>query len=160
MRPDESQAKRQFSLGNLFTDLTRELSTLVRQEAQLIKAEVAEKASDAKAGAGEMPAGGAILLVGFLILMLAAVAGPNEMLGVTGKILQQVPVGVADMVGHDLDDVIGAALAQQFIEALPPAHEIGVGHGMEHLIEVDQAVNSGQVVAEGGRPGAVGGKIR
>lgn len=83
MRPDEPQAKREFSLGNLFTDLTRELSTLVRQEAQLIKAEVSEKAADAKAGAGEMLAGGAVLLVGFLILMLAAVAGLNQLLGVT-----------------------------------------------------------------------------
>jgi protein-S-isoprenylcysteine O-methyltransferase Ste14 len=84
MRPDEPQAKREFSLGNLFTDLTRELSTLVRQEAQLIKAEVSEKVTDAKAGAGEMLAGGAVLLVGFLILMLALVAGVNQMLGTTG----------------------------------------------------------------------------
>jgi hypothetical protein len=81
MRPDEPQAKREFSLGNLFSDLTRELSTLVRQETQLIKAEVSEKVSDAKTGATEMVAGGAVLLVGFLILMLAAVAGLNQMLG-------------------------------------------------------------------------------
>ncbi|MGZ8218182.1 phage holin family protein [Methylomagnum sp.] len=83
MRPDEPNAKREFSLGNLFTDLTRELSTLVRQETQLIKAEVSEKVSDAKAGAGEIAAGGAVLLVGFLILMLAAVAGLSQMLGAT-----------------------------------------------------------------------------
>lgn len=83
MRPDEPQAKREFSLGNLFTDLTRELSTLVRQEAQLIKAEVSEKATDAKAGAVEMAVGGALLLVAFFILMLAAVAGLNQLLGVT-----------------------------------------------------------------------------
>lgn len=81
MRPDEPQARREFSLGNLFSDLTRELSTLVRQETQLIKAEVSEKVSDAKTGATEMVAGGAVLLVGFLILMLAAVAGLNQMLG-------------------------------------------------------------------------------
>jgi hypothetical protein len=84
MRPDEPQAKREFSLANLFTDLTRELSTLVRQETQLIKAEVSEKVSDAKTGAGEIAVGGAVLLVGFLILMLAAVAGLNQMLGTTG----------------------------------------------------------------------------
>jgi hypothetical protein len=84
MRPDEPQAKREFSLANLFTDLTREFSTLVRQETQLIKAEVSEKVSDAKTGAGEIVAGGAVLLVGFLILMLAAVAGLNQMLGTTG----------------------------------------------------------------------------
>jgi hypothetical protein len=84
MRPDEPQAKREFSLATLFTDLTREFSTLVRQETQLIKAEVSEKVSDAKTGVGEMVAGGAVLLVGFLILMLAAVAGLNQMLGATG----------------------------------------------------------------------------
>jgi hypothetical protein len=84
MRPDEPQAKREFSLGTLFSDLTREFSTLVRQETQLIKAEVSEKVSDAKTGAGEMAAGGAVLLVGFLILMLAAVAGLDQLLGATG----------------------------------------------------------------------------
>jgi hypothetical protein len=83
MRPDEPQARREFSLANLFTDLTRELSTLVRQEAQLIKAETAQKASEAKAGAIEVAVGGAILLAGFLILLLAAVAGVNQMLGAT-----------------------------------------------------------------------------
>lgn len=81
MRPDESQAKGQFSLGNLFTELTRELSTLVRQEAQLIKAEVTEKASDARTGVIGMVVGGALLLLGVLILLLAAVAGLNELLG-------------------------------------------------------------------------------
>ena len=47
MTPDEAPAKREFSLANLFSDLTREFSTLVRQETQLIKAEMSEKVADA-----------------------------------------------------------------------------------------------------------------
>lgn len=81
MSSTENPAKRGFSLANLFSDLGRELSTLVRQETQLIKAEVSEKVADAKTGAGGMAVGGGLLLVGFLILMLAAVAGVAELLG-------------------------------------------------------------------------------
>lgn len=83
MRPDESQTRREFSLGNLLSDLTRELSTLVRQEGQLIKAEVSEKVSETVDGVQAMAIGGAVLFGGFLILLLALVAGVSQMLGAT-----------------------------------------------------------------------------
>jgi hypothetical protein len=83
MQPDEPQAKREFSLGTLFSDLTREFSTLVRQEAQLIKTEVWEKVSDAKTGVGQLAIGAIVLLGGFLVLLLAVVAGLNQLLGTT-----------------------------------------------------------------------------
>lgn len=81
MRPDEPHAKRDFSLSGLLSDLTRELSTLVRQEGQLIKAEMSEKVSEATAGLSELAIGGAVLFGGFLILLLALVAGLNELMG-------------------------------------------------------------------------------
>jgi xanthine/uracil permease len=83
MRPNEPQAQREFSLGGLFSDLTRELSTLVRQESQLIKAELSEKASDVGVGIGEIATGGAVLLAGLIIFLLAVVAMVTQMLGAT-----------------------------------------------------------------------------
>jgi len=81
MTSDENPAKREFSLATLFSDLSREFSTLARQETQLVKAEIAAKLADAKAGAGGIAIGGGLLLVG--ILALAWVAGVNQMLGAT-----------------------------------------------------------------------------
>ncbi|CAI8949810.1 protein of unknown function [Methylocaldum szegediense] len=81
MQPDEVTGKKDPSLAGLITDFTRELSTLVRQEGQLMKAELSEKVSEAGAGVGSLTIGGAILFAGFLILLLAAVAALNDALG-------------------------------------------------------------------------------
>ncbi|MGX2041432.1 phage holin family protein [Methylocaldum sp. MU1018] len=81
MQPDEVTSKKDSSLAGLITDFTRELSTLVRQEGQLMKAELSEKVSEAGAGVGSLTAGGAVLFAGFLILLLAAVAGLDDLMG-------------------------------------------------------------------------------
>ncbi|BBA36746.1 putative uncharacterized protein [Methylocaldum marinum] len=81
MQPDEVTGKKEPSLAGLVTDFTRELSTLVRQEGQLMKAELSEKVSEAGTGVGSLTVGGAVLFAGFLMLLLAAVAGLNEILG-------------------------------------------------------------------------------
>jgi hypothetical protein len=61
------------SLVGLFSDLFRETSTLVHEEAQLAKAEISEKVSQLGSGAAEIAAGGAILFAGFIVLLFAAV---------------------------------------------------------------------------------------
>jgi len=61
------------SLIGLFSDLFRETSTLVHEEAQLAKAEISEKVSQLGSGAAEIAAGGAILFAGFVVLLFAAV---------------------------------------------------------------------------------------
>jgi xanthine/uracil permease len=80
MQPDEVTGKKEPSLAGLVTDFTRELSTLVRQEGQLMKAELSEKVSEAGAGVGSLTVGGAVLFAGFLLLLLAAVAGLNDIM--------------------------------------------------------------------------------
>jgi hypothetical protein len=62
------------SLSALFSDLWRESSTLVHEEAELAKAELNEKVSNLMAGVGEIATGGAVLLAGFIVLLFAAVA--------------------------------------------------------------------------------------
>jgi uncharacterized membrane protein YqjE len=63
------------SLGELFSDLSRESSALVREEIRLAQIEMTEKAKKAGTGAGYVAAGGAIAYGGFLMLLLAAVVG-------------------------------------------------------------------------------------
>lgn len=61
------------SLAGLFSDLWRETTTLVHDEAELAKADVSEKVSLAVSGARSMAVGGAIVFAGFIVLLLAAV---------------------------------------------------------------------------------------
>jgi hypothetical protein len=68
------------SLLSLFSDLWRETTTLVHEEAQLAKAEMSEKVRQVTTGAGEIAAGGAILFAGFIVLLFAAVGALDMMM--------------------------------------------------------------------------------
>lgn len=57
------------SLGDLFTDLTHETTVLVRQEVQLAKTEMSQKAAEVGKDVGFLVAGGAILYAGLLALI-------------------------------------------------------------------------------------------
>jgi fatty acid desaturase len=61
------------SLGELFSDLTREMSTLVRQEVALAKTEMTEKASVFGKNAAMLAVGGALLYAAFLALVATCV---------------------------------------------------------------------------------------
>jgi VIT1/CCC1 family predicted Fe2+/Mn2+ transporter len=61
------------SLGQLFGDLSRQLSTLVRQEIDLARTEVTTKASAATRDAALVGVGGALAYAGLLVLLGAAV---------------------------------------------------------------------------------------
>src|SRR3954467_1049327 len=63
------------SLIALFSDLFRETSTLVHQEAQLAKAEMSEKVSEVGKGIAAIAIGGAIIFAGFIVLLFAASNG-------------------------------------------------------------------------------------
>lgn len=63
------------SLGRAVSDLARDVGTLVRQEVELARCELAEKAEQAKAGATTLGAGGALALIGAFALAGTAVLG-------------------------------------------------------------------------------------
>ncbi len=87
------------SLVGLFSDLWRETSTLVHNEAQLARAEISEKLSQAGTGAAAIAAGGAILFAGFLVLLFAAVGALELMLDTEHSIwLAPLIVGVVVMI--------------------------------------------------------------
>lgn len=66
---DESQARPLSSVGEIFADISRDLSTLMRQEVELAKAELRESATRAGKGAGMF--GGAGVAGHFVLLFLS-----------------------------------------------------------------------------------------
>jgi uncharacterized membrane protein YqjE len=68
-----SQAKEQKSVGELLADLSRETTTLVREELRLAKLEMSEKATQLGRNLGSLAAGGAVAYAGFLVLLAAVV---------------------------------------------------------------------------------------
>ncbi|HUQ24814.1 MAG TPA: phage holin family protein [Burkholderiales bacterium] len=68
------------SLIALFSDLWRETSTLVHKEAELAKAELSEKVSQATTGIAELAIGGLVVFAGFIILLIALSNGLGHFL--------------------------------------------------------------------------------
>src|SRR3954465_4737933 len=62
---------RERSLFALFSDLWRETSTLVHEEAELAKAEMSEKVSQLSTGLAELAIGGLIVFAGFIVTLIA-----------------------------------------------------------------------------------------
>lgn len=73
MAQNTQQVKNQPSLGELFADLSRETSTLVRQEMDLARAEITGKAKRAGKDIGILIAGAAVLYAGALALIATAI---------------------------------------------------------------------------------------
>jgi hypothetical protein len=73
-----AQLRDERSLGDLFSDLARETSTLVRQEVQLAKAELTHSATEAGRGVAMLAAGGLVAYAGLIFVLLAVVYGLIE----------------------------------------------------------------------------------
>ena len=63
------------TLAGLFSDLWRETTTLVHEEAELAKADMSDKVNQVVTGTGSIAAGGGVLFGGFIVLLLSAVNG-------------------------------------------------------------------------------------
>jgi xanthine/uracil permease len=108
-----AQLRDERSLGDLFSDLSRETSTLVRQEVQLAKAELTQSATEAARGLGMLVAGGAVAYAGLLFLLLAIVFGLIE--AGWDAWLSALAVGLVVVA-------IGAILVLRARESLKPAN--------------------------------------
>lgn len=62
-------SKEDRSLGELFSDLSRETSNLVRQEVELAKTELSAKAAEVGKDIGFLAVGGAIAYAGLLVIL-------------------------------------------------------------------------------------------
>jgi hypothetical protein len=108
-----AQLRDERSLGDLFSDLSRETTTLVRQEVQLAKAELTQSATEAARGIGMLVTGGAVVYAGLLFLLLAIVFGLIE----AGWDAWLAALGVGLVVV-----AIGAVLVLRARESLKPAN--------------------------------------
>jgi hypothetical protein len=97
------------SLGELFSELTHELTTLVRQETALARSEMSQKVREVGKDLAFLAAGGAVAYAGFLALLAAVIIGLGQ-LGVWWW-LSALLVGVV-VTG------IGYALVQKGLTAL------------------------------------------
>ena len=74
------------SVGELAFDVTERVSILVREEIELAKTEVTEKATNLAKGAAVGIAAGIFVLVALTMLMHAIAWGINDLLGIEGSI--------------------------------------------------------------------------
>lgn len=99
---DERTVKDDRSIGQLLKELTHETSTLLKQEVDLAKTEMSEKASRVGTNLGHVAVGGAVAFLGAIALLLFAVYGLTSLLD------QFMPLGVAVWLAPL---IIGAILA-------------------------------------------------
>jgi hypothetical protein len=114
-RPEEDKP-----LGELVQDLSRQTSTLIRQEMRLAQAELTEKGKHASKGAGMFGGAGLVALYGVGALVAAAVLG-------LGTVLE--PWIAAAAIGFALLLVAGIlALTgkKELDEAGPPKPELAI----------------------------------
>jgi len=122
---EEERRARTESLGEMFSRLSKDLSTLVRQEIQLAKAEATLSVKQAGAGIGMLvgAAIGAIMLLAFLSTALMWALGSVMHLGWAALIVAAVwaiIAGILAMVGKKrLEEIKGLPKTQQTAEEIP-----------------------------------------
>ena len=102
------QSRDNRSLGELFSELAQETSTLVRQEVNLAKTEMSDKASRAGKHVGVLAAGGAVAYAGLLAVLAGIIALLNNVMPLWASALL-VGVVVA---------VVGYLLVRRGLDAL------------------------------------------
>lgn len=72
--------KEERSLGDLFSELAAETSTLVRQEVSLAQTELTQKATSVGKNVGFLVAGGAVAYTALLVILAAVVIGLAQLI--------------------------------------------------------------------------------
>jgi hypothetical protein len=96
------------SLGDLFSELAHETSTLVRQEVNLAKTEMSQKASRAGRHVGVMAAGGAVAYAGLLAIVAAIIVLLNNVM----------PLWLSALLVGIVVAVVGYLLVRKALDAL------------------------------------------
>lgn len=110
------------SLGELFAELSRDTSTLVRQEVKLAKTEITEKAKTVGKDVAYMAVGGALAYAGLLVLLAAVVIALAYVIPawLSALLVGIVVVGIGAFLAYKgLSDLRNAELApKQTIQSL------------------------------------------
>jgi hypothetical protein len=110
------ERKEDRSIGQLLKELTQESSTLLKQEVNLAKTEMSEKASRIGANLGEVAVGGAVALLGSIALLLAAVYGLTSILN--NFMDQEVAVWLAPLIVGGILAAVGYSLIKKALATL------------------------------------------
>ena len=98
------------SIGQLLKELTQESSTLLKQEVNLAKTEMSEKASRLGANLGEVAVGGSVAFLGAIALLLAVVYGLTSLLN------KFMSLGVAAWLAPLIVGVVLAAIGYSLVK--------------------------------------------
>lgn len=98
------------SIGQLLKELRDETTTLLRQEVDLAKAEMSEKASRAGKNLGALAVGGGVAFLGALALLAAVVYGLTSILN------QFMSVGVAIWLAPLIVGLVLAAVGYSMLQ--------------------------------------------
>ena len=96
------------SLGELFSELAQETSTLVRQEVNLAKTEMSQKASTAGKHVGVLAAGGALAYAGLLAVLAGIIALLNNVM----------PLWASTLLVGVVVAIVGYFLVRRALDAL------------------------------------------
>ena len=113
MQPRERDER---SLGQILKDLSNETSTLLRQEVELAKTEMSEKASRMGTNLGSLAVGGAVLFLGALALLTAVISGLTSLLDQFMDL--NVAVWLAPLLVGIALAVIGYGLVKKALDTL------------------------------------------
>ena len=116
MAQQQPGVKEDRSIGQLLKELTSETSTLLRQEVDLAKTEMTEKASRLGANLGELTVGGAVLFLGALALLAAVVFALTSLLDQFMSL--GVAVWLAPLIVGLVLAAIGYSLVQKALQTL------------------------------------------
>lgn len=126
------------STGELVTRLSEQMSTLVRDELALARAEMTEKAKRAGTGAGLLGGGGVLALYGVAGLITTAILGLSEVWApwLAALVVTVVVFAVAGVLA-----LVGRAEVKQ---AAPPLPEKAKENVQADVETVKQAVREGR----------------
>ena len=96
------------SLGELFSELAQETSSLMRQEVTLAKTEMTQKASTAGRHIGILAAGGAVAYAGLLAILAGIIALLNNVM----------PLWLSALLVGIVVAVVGYLLVRRALDAL------------------------------------------
>jgi putative Mn2+ efflux pump MntP len=111
-----SNVKEELSIVQLLRELTTATRTLLKQEVDLAKTEMTEKASRVGANLGALAVGGAVAFLGALALLAAVVYGLTSILS---KLMSLgVAVWLAPLIVGGILAAVGYSLVKKALETL------------------------------------------
>jgi len=119
MEEERISTRDEASLGGALSDLLHEVGTLVRQEVEMAKCELAEKAERAKGGAVRLGVGSAFALIAVFALTLASIQGLSLVLD--NFMSRPIATFVSALIVGAILAGVGYALLKSGAERLSPS---------------------------------------